>query len=316
MNKSNTLITGGCGFIGGNIVKQLIKKGASVTVVDINLNPDSLFAREHQDKMTNLKMIDIRDRAKILSIFKKCKPEYVIHLAAEPIVEKAYRDPYSAFDINIMGTVSILEAARSCPNIKGIIVASSDKAYGKTKATYIEDSPLRGDHPYDVSKSCEDLIAQTYYKTYNLPIVITRCGNVYGEGDLNFNRIIPGICKAIIKKETLELRSDGTFVRDYVYVKDIADGYLYLLQNLEKIKGEAFNLSSEDTLSVLKVVKNAEKILKVKVDYKILNSSKNEIPFQHLNDKKIKKLGWQAKNNLKTSLKNTFIWYKNLLEEK
>lgn len=312
LNKSDILITGGCGFIGGDIVKQLVHEGALVTVVDTKLDPNSLFARESLSKKTNLKVIDVRDRTKILNLFKRCQPDYIIHLAAEPIVEKAYKDPYSTFDTNIMGTVNILEAARSCPNIKGIIVASSDKAYGKTKTAYTENSPLKGDHPYDVSKSCEDLIAQTYFKTYKLPIVITRCGNVYGEGDVNFNRIIPGICKSIIKNEILELRSDGTFIRDYVYINDVANAYIFLLKKLGNVKGEAFNISSKDTLSVIKVVKKAEKILNVKIPYKILNNSKNEIPYQHLNDQKINKLGWQAEFNLETSLNKTLSWYKML----
>jgi len=212
-----------------------------------------------------------------------------------------------------MGTINILDAARLLPNLKGIIVASSDKAYGKTRKAYKEDTPLRGDHPYDVSKSCEDLIAQTYHKTYGLPIVITRFGNVYGEGDLNFGRIIPDICKAVIQKKTLFLRSDGTYVRDYIYISDVVDGYIFLLKNIKKINGEAFNFSSKDTLSVIEVVKIAEKILKTKIPYKILNNAKNEIPYQHLSDKKIKKLGWKTKYSFDNCLKDVLEWYKMIL---
>lgn len=194
MKGANILVTGGCGFIGGHLVKKLVTQGANITVLDILLNSNSIFAQKKLKEKTNLQFIDINNRQKVLNIFKKCKPSYIIHLAAQSIVEEAYQNPYHNFETNIMGTVNILEAARTVGGVKGLIVASSDKAYGKTFKAYKESAPLRGDHPYDVSKSCEDLIAQTYYKTYGLPIVITRFGNVYGEGDLHFGRIIPDIC--------------------------------------------------------------------------------------------------------------------------
>ncbi|MFH1827585.1 MAG: NAD-dependent epimerase/dehydratase family protein, partial [bacterium] len=224
--------------------------------------------------------------------------------------ETAYFHPRDVFETNIMGTVNILEACRKDPNIEGIIVASSDKAYGKTKNKYTEKSPLKGDHPYDVSKSCEDLIAQTYYKTYGMPIIITRFGNVYGEGDLHFDRIVPGICKSIAIGKPLEIRSDGTYVRDYIYVKDVAEGYLFLMKRSGSLKGEAFNFSSKDTLSVFELINKAEKILKTKINYKILNNVKNEIPYQHLDDKKIRKLGWKQSYNLEAALKKVLEWYK------
>lgn len=310
------LVTGGCGFIGGHIVEKLVEEGAKVTVIDKLLKPNSYFAQKKLKKSVNLQIVDIRNKDQVLKVFKKSKPVFVFHLAAEPVVERSYLDPYSTFETNIMGTVNILEAVRSSKKIKGVIVASSDKAYGKTKVSYTEESPLRGDHPYDVSKSCEDLISQTYNKTYNLPIVITRFANVYGEGDLNFGRIIPDICKAVIKKEILKLRSDGSFVRDYIYVKDAALGYLFLLNKLSQVKGEAFNFSSKDTLSVIDVVKKAEKILKVKIPIKILNIAKNEIPYQHLNDKKIRNLGWKTQNTLEDVLPQILIWYEALLTGK
>lgn len=315
MRNVDILVTGGCGFIGGNLVKELVSRGAKVIVVDISLDPRSLFFQNKLQKKTNLKILDIRDRQKILNFFKKNKFEYIIHLAAQPLVDKAFENPYESFETNIMGTVNILEAVRLTRRVKGIIVASSDKAYGKSDKAYIEDkSPLRGDHPYDVSKSCEDLIAYSYYKTYNLPIVITRFGNVYGEGDLNFGRIIPDICKAIIKNEILFLRSDGSFIRDYVYVKDVVDGYIFLLENIRKVKGEAFNFSSKDTLSVIEVVKKAEKVLKTKIPLRFLNRARNEIPYQHLDDKKIKKIGWSPAYTINHSLKDTLSWYTKLLE--
>ena len=148
-------------------------------------------------------------------------------------------------------------------------------------------------------------------------MVVTRFGNVYGEGDLHFDRIIPGICMAVIKNKPLELRSNGKYVRDYLYVKDVVRGYLFLLQNFAKIKGEAFNFSSSETLSVLELVKKIEGILKVKIPYKILNTAKNEIPYQHLNDRKIRKLGWRTSYAFKEGIKETFLWYqKHLKDEK
>ncbi|MEK7533832.1 MAG: SDR family NAD(P)-dependent oxidoreductase [Patescibacteria group bacterium] len=307
------LVTGGAGFIGGHLVFELIKHGAQVFVIDIEVNPKSFFALQNLSSHASLDIVDIRDKEKVSRYFDKSSFDYVFHLAAEPIVEEAFIDPYSAFETNIMGAVNILEAVRKHKEIKGIIVASSDKAYGKTKKAYTEESPLRGDHPYDVSKSSMDLICQSYFTTYNLPIVITRFGNVYGEGDLHFNRIIPGICKAVIKNEVLDIRSDGTYIRDYLYVKDVINGYIFLLKNFEKIKGEAFNFSSSDTLSVVDVVKKAEQILRVKIPYKILDIAQNEIPYQHLNDAKIRKLGWKSEYDLDATLKSTVQRYKLVL---
>lgn len=310
MNGANILVTGGCGFIGGHLVKELVSLGANVTVVDIFLDSRSIFARNNLNKKTNLKFIDIRDRIKVLNVFRKYRPAYVIHLAAEPIVEKAYQDPYSAFETNIMGTVNILDAVRMLREVKGIIVASSDKAYGKTNKAYREDAPLRGDHPYDVSKSCEDMIAQAYHKTYGLPIIITRFGNVYGEGDLHFGRIIPDICKAVIEKSLLLLRSNGKFVRDYLYVKDVADGYIFLLKSVDKTKGNAYNFSASDNLSVIELIEKVENAIGIKIPYKILNNANNEIPYQHLNDSKIRKLGWKTRDSIKTTIPTIIDWYK------
>lgn len=307
------LVTGGAGFIGGHLVEELINKGAKVSVIDIKIEKKSLFFTHNLKKKVDFTFLDIRDKLKLKKYLKVNSPEYIFHLAAEPIVERAYENPLDVFETNIIGTVNLLEGIRNNKKIKGIIAASSDKAYGKTKSTYTESSPLKGDHPYDVSKSCMDLICQTYYKTYGLPVVITRFGNVYGEGDFNSSRIIPGICEAIVSNKTLKVRSDGTYVRDYLYVKSVVSGYIFLLKNFKKLKGEAFNFSSKDTLSVVDLIKKAEKILNLKIKYQILNKAQNEIPYQHLNDGKIKKLGWKNNYNLDNSLLNVQKWYKELL---
>ena len=303
------LVTGGAGFIGSHLTSELVRVRAKVSVIDVRVNPKSFFFLNKLSEKVSLEILDIRNKKKVFKYFDKSSFDYVFHLAAEPIVEKAFKNPYSAFETNIMGTVNILEAVRGSRKIKGIIVASSDKAYGKTKKAYTEESPLRGDHPYDVSKSAMDLVCQSYFTTYNLPIVITRFGNVYGEGDLHFDRIIPGICKAVIKNEVLDIRSDGTYIRDYLHVKDVVDGCILLLENIDTIHGEAFNFSSKDNLSVVSVIKKAEKILGVKIPYKILNTAKNEIPYQHLDDSKIRSMGWKNEFNLKNAFSPTFNWY-------
>jgi len=314
LNGKKILVTGGAGFIGGHLVKKLLALRVKVLVIDIKIDPKSYFTQNKLDKKCNFSFVDIRDKKAVEGFFSKNKIDYIFHLAAEPIVEEGYKNPTKVFETNIMGTVNILEQVRKNGNIKGIVVASSDKAYGKTKTAYKENSPLRGDHPYDVSKSCQDLISQTYYKTYDLPVVVTRFGNVYGEGDMHFGRIIPDICKAVINKETLLLRSDGTYVRDYLYVKDVVDGYLFLLKRLKKTKGQAYNFSSTDTLSVLKLVKKCEEILKTNIDYKILNNAKNEIPYQHLNNTKIKRLGWKSDESIEKTLVEILKWYKQILK--
>jgi len=215
-----------------------------------------------------------------------------------------------------MGTVNVLEVCRTTQgvpqNIKSIVIVSSDKAYGKAeKLPYIETSPLRGDHPYDASKSAADLIARAYFVTYNMPIVITRFSNVFGPGDQNFSRIIPGILRAVIKNKEFLVRSNGKMIREYTYIKDIADGCIKLAGNSENF-GEAFNFGSKNIFNVIEVINDIEKILDVKVDYKILNIAKNEIPAQYLDWSKAKKiLSWQAKTSFEDGIKETFNWLKN-----
>jgi CDP-glucose 4,6-dehydratase len=309
MVKKKVIVTGGAGFIGAHLVELLLNHKYEVVVIDIQKFCKSYFFLNHLDKKIDYRIVDIRKKRQVESFFTSLHPTYVIHLAALPIIQDAYEIPYDTFETNIMGTVNILEACRKDSKIKKILVASSDKAYGKTKKAYIESSPLQGDHPYDVSKSCEDLIAQTYFRTYGLPIIITRFGNVYGEGDLHFDRIVPGICKSIITGKPLDIRSDGTYVRDYIYVKDVVAGYLMLMESKNNIEGEAYNFSSTDIYSVLDLVRQAEKILKIKIEHNILNTAKNEILYQHLNDNKIRKLCWENRYTLRNVLPSVLHWY-------
>jgi len=305
------LVTGGAGFIGGHLVEELLNLGAKVIVLDIKFDPRSYFIINKLSRKTIIKKIDITQLNKLSKIFTKYKIEYIFHLAALTIVLDAFEDPWKTFNTNIMGTVNILELARQSKNIKAIIIASSDKAYGElNKKKYIESDPLKGTHPYDVSKSATDLISYTYFNTYNLPIAITRFGNVYGEGDINFTRLIPELMKSIINDETFKIRSNGKFIRDYIYVKDVVKGYLLLAFKIEKAKGNAYNFGSKDTLSVLDLINIIEKSINKKIKYKIMNNAINEIPFQSLNYSKVKKLGWKPTKELKKIIKEIFIWYK------
>jgi len=311
LKNKKILITGGAGFIGSNLVNELIKEKNKVVVID-NLSSGK---KENINSKAKFYEVDVRSK-KILEIFKKENPQIIFHLAAKPIVQEVYKNPYEALDVNIMGTVNILEACRKQGNIEVIVIVSSDKAYGKSEELpYKETSPLKGDHPYDVSKSAADLIAQTYFSTYNLPILITRFSNVFGPGDTNSSRIIPGVLKAVIKDEEFLVRSDGKMIREYTYVKDIVDGCVKLASR-NKNFGEAFNFGSKNIFNVIEVIKSIEKILDIKVKYKILNIAKNEIPAQYLDWTKVKeKLGWEPQISFEQGIKETFDWFKIILNE-
>lgn len=307
------LITGASGFIGSHLAEKLAFMGMDVLSCDIQVQPKSYFIINKVYKVVPFKFVDIRDREAVRECINSFSPDYIIHLAAQTLVTVALKNPHETLETNIMGTVNVLEEARRSENTKGIIVASSDKAYGKTEKPYTEETPLKGDHPYDVSKSSTDLICQTYHKTYDTPIVVSRFGNVYGEGDINMDRIVPSICESIISSTTLNIRSNGKYIRDYLYVEDVVEGYLSLLKNMDKIKGEAYNFSSDDKLSVLELVSLAEKTIGKKITYKILNSAKNEIPYQHLSDLKIKKLGWKNSKKFEDVFDGILEWYRKIL---
>ena len=314
MNK-NVLVTGGVGFIGGHLVEELIKRKVNITVVDINLDKKSYLFTKNLHKKAKVIKLDICNYQKLTNLIKRYKIDFIFHLAAQSLVGEGYKNPKYTLENNILGTINVLEATRNNSKIKGLIVASSDKSYGKLhKKQYVETDPLSGDHPYNTSKSATDLISTTYYATYKTPVIVTRFGNIYGEGDLNYSRIIPGIMKSIITDKILEIRSNGKFIRDYLYVKDVVAGYLLLAQNIEKAKGQAYNFGSNDTLSVLEVIQTVGQSLKQKINYKILNTAINEIPYQSLDFSKIKKeFGWKPKENMQQTIKNILSWYKESL---
>lgn len=313
MKRAPIIVTGGAGFIGSHLVKRLVEMKREVVVVDRHVAKTSYFSREGLDRHVRMERMDIGNLSSVRKLATKYPNAFVFHLAAETIVGECYERPMDTMRTNIMGTVHFLEALRLTPSWEGMVVASSDKAYGKTTSAYTETSPLAGDHPYDVSKSAADLIALAYAKTYGSPVSVTRFGNVYGEGDPHMDRIVPGICRAAATGETLVIRSDGTYVRDYIYVEDVVDGYILLWQKFSETKGKAFNFSSKDTYSVLEVLALAEKSLGKKIPYTIANTAKNEIPYQHLTDRRVRALGWKNSYRLGDILPKVFDWYRNSL---
>jgi CDP-glucose 4,6-dehydratase len=242
----------------------------------------------------------------------------VIHLAAQTIVGVANRNPVSTFETNIAGTWALFEACRRSPTVKQVILASSDKAYGDQEVLpYVEDAPLKGRHPYDVSKSCSDLIAQSYAHTYGLPVAITRCGNFYGGGDLNWNRIVPGTIRSVVRGERPVIRSDGKFVRDYFYVEDGAAAYMLLAEQLysrPELRGQAFNFSNEIQITVLDMVQRILRSMESKLEPDVRNEANNEIRHQYLSAGRAREmLNWSPLFTLDQGLQYTIRWYQEYL---
>ncbi len=308
----NVLITGASGLVGSHLVEEVLKlQPATVVALSRSRDPKSYFVRSGLESKVTLAYGDLKDKERIFDIVTKYEISHIFHIAAQPIVATAYINPYETLSSNIMGTIHVLEAARLSPMVKSVVVASSDKAYGKDCVRAEEGHELRGDHPYDVSKSCTDLITQTYAKTYNVPVAISRCGNIFGPGDMNFNRIVPGALKAAIQGETLAIRSNGEFVRDYVYVKDVVAGYILLAEKMDTIRGEAFNFSTGGNYSVIKLVEAIGTVLGKKIPYTIVNNQKNEIVEQSLNyAKAVDKLGWKSVTSFEQAMQETYDWYK------
>jgi CDP-glucose 4,6-dehydratase len=245
--------------------------------------------------------------------------EIVFHLAAQTIVPIANNNPLSTFESNIKGTLVLLEACRRNRKVKKIIVASSDKAYGDQKILpYTEKMPLMGRNPYDVSKSCADLISQMYFKHFSLPVCVTRCGNLFGGGDLNFNRIVPGTIRSVFYKERPIIRSDGKYVRDYFYVKDAAKAYMLLAEKMDdnSIAGQVFNFSNDTPMTVLEITTEILSLMgRSDLEPIILNQAKGEIPQQYLSSRKAREmLGWEPNYSLTEGLAETIQWYKDYFQ--
>lgn len=311
----NVFVTGGTGFLGSYLVKKLVNYGANVTILVRDYIPQSnIYIGEEHNKVNVVNGV-LEDYSVIERILGEYEIDTIFHLAAQAIVGVANRNPLGTFKSNIEGTWNILEAARRSPLIKQVIVASSDKAYGdQEKLPYDENMPLQGKHPYDVSKSCTDLISQTYFETYKLPVCITRCGNLYGGGDLNFNRIIPQSIQSILNGEAPVIRSDGSFIRDYFYVEDAVSAYINLAEKIQDLNlgGQAFNFSNEIQLTVLELTDKILKVMGSNLKPIILNQGSNEIKHQYLSAQKARDLlGWKPEYTIDEGLSKTVDWYKN-----
>jgi CDP-glucose 4,6-dehydratase len=313
--RKKVLITGFEGFLGSHLTKALLCSGAKIYGLDIKIKRnDTILTATDYKRLTVIKG-SVADYKLVEGIIRRNKINIVFHLAAEAIVGKCLNDPLCAFSTNIKGSWSILEACRGSKTIQAIIIASSDKAYGShQKLPYTEEAPLQGRHPYDVSKSCADLLADTYAHTYKLPVAVTRCGNIYGPGDFNFSRLVPDAVRCALKGKKLLIRSDGKFTRDYVFVEDIVNGYIMLAEKLQKLKlsGEAFNFSDENPLTVVELVRAVAKAANSRPNYKILDKVEYEIKHQYLASAKARKiLGWKPRFTFLAGLAKTIAGYQD-----
>ncbi len=315
----SVLVTGASGLLGGWLVKSLLTLGSDVVCLVRDWVPRSELVRAQLIERTNVVRGDVCDRGLMERLLVEYEVNTVFHLAAQSIVPIANRNPVSTFETNIGGTWTVLEACRRSPTIRQIILASSDKAYGDHNAVpYSEDMALKARHPYDVSKSCADLIAQTYSATFGLPVAITRCGNFYGGGDLNWNRIVPGTIRSVLNGQPPVIRSDGEYVRDYFYVEDAAAAYIRLAERLaaeRSLSGEAFNFSYERPMTVRGIVNLVLQLMGRNFEPVILREATNEIPHQYLSAEKARKeLGWKPLFTLETGLERTIDYYRTLLD--
>jgi CDP-glucose 4,6-dehydratase len=315
-----TFVTGATGLVGGWLVRRLLEHGAEVTCLVRDWVPRSELLSGGLLAKVNVVRGDVRDQATLERALGEYEIETVLHLAAQTIVPIANRNPVSTFEANIGGTWSVLEACRRSPRVKQVVLASSDKAYGDhEKLPYDESAPLQGAHPYDVSKSCGDLIGQSYARSFDLPVVITRCGNFYGGGDLNWNRIFPGTIRSILRGQAPVIRSDGTYIRDYFYVEDGAAAYMLLAERLAAnpaLRGEAFNFSNELQVPVRQLVDAILAAMGSRLVPQVLNEAQREIRHQYLSAAKARRvLGWAPLFTLEQGLERTVAWYRKHLEE-
>lgn len=314
------LVTGATGLVGGWLVRRLAALGAEVVCLVRDWVPQSELVRAGLLEQVKVVRGDVRDQGLLERALGEYEIDTVFHLAAQTIVGIANRNPISTFESNIAGTWALLEACRRSPTVKQIVLASSDKAYGDhANLPYSEDTPLRGRHPYDVSKSCADLISQSYAVTYGLPVAITRCGNFYGGGDLNWNRIVPGTIRSVLRGQRPVIRSDGSYIRDYFYVEDGAAAYILLAEKLAAdpaLRGQAFNFSNEIQVTVLALVRRILALMNSDLEPEIRGEASNEILHQYLSAERARRdLSWQPLFTLDEGLRATIAWYRDFLGE-
>lgn len=312
------LVTGATGIVGAALCEDLIAKGAEVTALILDDDPHSRFYSEGIYQQCSVVRGDLSDFSSCMRAINVHEAEVIFHLGAQTIVGAALRDPLECFESNIRGTYNLLEAARRLPDVvQRVVVASSDKAYGESPVLpYTEDMPLRACHPYDVSKSCTDLLSKTYSHTYGMSIAIARCGNIYGAGDLNWSRIVPGTIRSLLNGQAPVLRSDGSMVRDYIYVKDVVSAYITLAEfaHHDDVRGEAFNFSPETQISVREIVDSICRVMGIEIEPIILNAARMEIQNQTLDATKAREiLSWRCSFGINEALTETVDWYRQHL---
>jgi CDP-glucose 4,6-dehydratase len=312
------LVTGATGLVGFWLTRRLVEAGAEVVCLVRDWVPQSELFRSGLVDRVKVVRGDMGDRDALERTLGEYEVDTVIHLAAQTIVGIANRNPVSTFESNIAGTWNLLEACRRSPCVKAIVTASSDKAYGEQRTLpYTEDTPLTGRHPYDVSKSCADLVATAYATTYDLPVAITRCGNFYGGGDLNWNRIVPGTIRSVLRGESPVIRSDGEYIRDYFYVEDGAAAYMLLAECLygcRDLYGMAFNFSNERQITVLELVRRILRAMNSPLEPDIRNEACHEIRHQYLSAARAREvLGWEPLFSPDEGLRRTIAWYREFL---
>lgn len=315
----SVFVTGATGLLGGWLTRHLLERGAAITALVRDHVPQSEFERRNMRAQVNVVHGDLSRPALLERVLGEYEVETVFHLAAQTIVGIANRNPVSTFESNIRGTWNLLEACRRSPKVKAVVLASSDKAYGdQAVLPYTEDMPLLGRHPYDASKSCADMIAQSYASTFEVPVAITRCGNFYGGGDLNWNRVVPGTIRSVLRGQPPVIRSDGKYVRDYFYIEDGAAAYMLLAERLtndKRLAGMAFNFSNETQITVLDLVNTILQKMGSPLKPDVRNEASHEILHQFLSAQRARKeLGWRPQFTLEDGLERTIAWYKEVLQ--
>jgi CDP-glucose 4,6-dehydratase len=309
------LVTGAAGLLGGWLARHLVAVGARVVGLDVDWGGGAILGPG--DPVVRVDG-DVRDRAAVGQCLEGHEPSVVVHLAAQTQVGVANDDPVGTFEHNVRGTWVLLEACRQAAFVDSVVVASSDKAYGdRGGAPYVESDPLEARHPYAASKACADMLAQTYAESYRVPVAISRCGNMYGGGDLEWERIVPGTIRSLLRGERPIVRSDGRFVRDYLYVEDAAEGVVLLAQAVaeqSELRGEAFNIAAETRLTVLELVDLIRSLAGADLEPEVLDEAVNEIREQRVDAGKARReLGWTPRHGLEEGLRRSIEWYREYL---
>jgi CDP-glucose 4,6-dehydratase len=315
-HERTALVTGATGIVGSRLTSKLLDEGARVVALVREIDPRSEFVRNSAVMRATVVYGDLENYQLLEQTISTMEIDTVFHLGAQTLVNAAIRSPLATFEANVRGTYHVLEACRVHAGlVRRVVVASSDKAYGpQPELPYREDMRLDGRSPYDVSKSCADLIARAYFETYGVPVCIARCGNVYGEGDLNWSRIVPGTIRSFLRNERPVLRSDGTYLRDYLYVDDVANAYMLLAERGGDagVMGEAFNFGTERPVSVFEIVDALQELMDCKhLKPVVLDDARPEIREQHLSAAKARAiLDWSPQYELAAGLHRTIAWYR------